>query len=544
VINGNQNYYDETVNKSDSVEIFNLPLNTPLTFSVEAFNSSNEKILEGSTTQTLTDYGNAVSVNLTILSDFLGISTPRLYSTETNTTSDTTANFKFTIVNPNKDNISFKILKNSDLSGSFTPSEGNISFGSVTSSELIVEYSGTLTTDKIKNYIELIDTEDNNITEYFFLQRMSNNFTLNLAPMVENINILKDEQNITALAVLDSKFSSGTTFKWSLRDNSAVTFIDDSTNPVQINDVNWTNFSDVLDLNVTNIYGTNSYSFGLNGQTNVPILGSSRTDLFLNDEPRAYSRDNTNDIVTDELSGLKWEDTAHVKNTTLTYSNAVSYCENLTLGGITDWRVPTNKEIWYLHDRSKYAPALASTFNNYTTSSSAWSWTSTPVTYSGSESKNWVSRSYYGDDGWLSRTDSNYLRCVSGTSSYEFEDDEFERDHSTNIVTDKRHNLMWQDDSSSSTYTYSEAQSYCSNLTLGGYSDWRLPEIEELYSITDQKRETAPFVNSAFQNVVSNWHWSNTTVKWSSSKSWVLSFYDGGDGNHNRSIDCFVRCVR
>jgi hypothetical protein len=206
--------------------------------------------------------------------------------------------------------------------------------------------------------------------------------------------------------------------------------------------------------------------------------------------------------------------------------------------------VPTNKELWYLHDRSKFNPALNSNFQNYTTNSSAYSWTSTPVTYSGYESKNWVVSNYDGNDNWGSRTDSNYIRCVNGTSSYEFEDDEFERDHLTDIVTDKRHGLMWQDDSSSSRYNYSEAQSYCSNLTLGGYSDWRFPEIEELYSIVDQSKTSAPSVNSNFKNIKNLWYWSNTTVKSNSSESWVVGLNDGGDGWIGHAFDGFVVCVR
>jgi N-acetylneuraminic acid mutarotase len=56
---------------------------------------------------------------------------------------------------------------------------------------------------------------------------------------------------------------------------------------------------------------------------------------FLNIEQN-FTRDNTTQIVTDLVSGLKWEDTTHVKNTDLNYADATSYCENLTLGEITD----------------------------------------------------------------------------------------------------------------------------------------------------------------------------------------------------------------
>ena len=41
---------------------------------------------------------------------------------------------------------------------------------------------------------------------------------------------------------------------------------------------------------------------------------------------------------------------------------------------------------------------------------------------------------------------------------------------------------MWSS-RSSSTYTWGGAVSYCDNLTEGGYSDWRLPNINELRTL-------------------------------------------------------------
>jgi len=41
---------------------------------------------------------------------------------------------------------------------------------------------------------------------------------------------------------------------------------------------------------------------------------------------------------------------------------------------------------------------------------------------------------------------------------------------------------MWSS-RSSSTYNWSDAFSYCDNLTEGGYSDWRLPNINELRTL-------------------------------------------------------------
>jgi|GEM_PF-3342312 len=263
---------------------------------------------------------------------------------------------------------------------------------------------------------------------------------------------------------------------------------------------------------------------------------------FLN-VPRTFTRDDVNNIVTELTFGLKWEDTNHSKNIITNYNDANSYCENLELGGITNWRVPTLKELWYLYDRNLNNTALSSTFKNvengYYTN---YYWSNQAVTYSGSESYNWTVVSSYGYDSWQVRTSNLYIRCVSGESHYE--NINFSRDNSKNIVIDNTNNLMWQDGHSSGYMTWNSAIDYCKNLDFAGYSDWRLASIEELHSITDQRKNSAPFVNQSFQNISSDWYWSSTTVKSSISYSWKLDFSYGDDGENYHNGKNQVRCLR
>jgi hypothetical protein len=51
------------------------------------------------------------------------------------------------------------------------------------------------------------------------------------------------------------------------------------------------------------------------------------------------------------------------------------------------------------------------------------------------------------------------------------------------ICHDTVSSQMWQTDKSGTFKTYEEAQLYVKNLTLGGYSDWRLPTVNELYDL-------------------------------------------------------------
>ena len=57
-------------------------------------------------------------------------------------------------------------------------------------------------------------------------------------------------------------------------------------------------------------------------------------------------------------------------------------------------------------------------------------------------------------------------------------------DNGDGTVTDLNTGLMWQQDPGPKV-TYQEAMNRAQNLTLGGYDDWRLPSIKELYSLMD-----------------------------------------------------------
>jgi len=67
------------------------------------------------------------------------------------------------------------------------------------------------------------------------------------------------------------------------------------------------------------------------------------------------------------------------------------------------------------------------------------------------------------------------------------EQEAFSRDDTAQIVTDNKTKLQWQDDKNTASddivLKWGKAVSYCETLTLGGYSDWRLPNIDELSNL-------------------------------------------------------------
>lgn len=74
---------------------------------------------------------------------------------------------------------------------------------------------------------------------------------------------------------------------------------------------------------------------------------------------------------------------------------------------------------------------------------------------------------YYGQDGHYSDLDFSFTKHDDGTTS----------DHNTG--------LMWQTIPMGGKMNWDKAIDYCNSLELGGYSDWRIPTVEELFSISD-----------------------------------------------------------
>ena len=59
------------------------------------------------------------------------------------------------------------------------------------------------------------------------------------------------------------------------------------------------------------------------------------------------------------------------------------------------------------------------------------------------------------------------------------------RNNGDGTITDLNTGLMWQQTPSSSSFSWQEAANYCDSLGLAGYSDWRMPTLKELFSISE-----------------------------------------------------------
>jgi len=157
------------------------------------------------------------------------------------------------------------------------------------------------------------------------------------------------------------------------------------------------------------------------------------------------------------------------------------------------------------------------------------------------------------------KDDGYYQRGVSRS---------YTRDDENSTVTDNVTGLMWQDDGEAASVTKpwltsensaacsddtssdvcyntngETASSYCDALSLGGYTDWRLPTVKELKGLVDYGK-TNSAISITFENITSSHYWSSTTDEEDKDFAWYVRFDSGYVYDSNKSDNHYVRCVR
>jgi hypothetical protein len=164
----------------------------------------------------------------------------------------------------------------------------------------------------------------------------------------------------------------------------------------------------------------------------------------------------------------------------------------------------------------------------------------------GSGGNAWYMRVGNGTVGDLGKTNTQFTRCVRGantTSSF--------TDNGDSTVTDTKTRLVWQKSTSSSEMTWEAALGSCEGLTLASQSDWRLPNIKELFSIVDTSEYNPAIDETYFPATQSADYWSSTTWRATTTNAWRVDFKFGTqyprhktDVHASQTADKYVRCVR
>lgn len=118
------------------------------------------------------------------------------------------------------------------------------------------------------------------------------------------------------------------------------------------------------------------------------------------------------------------------------------------------------------------------------------------------------------------------------------------KDNYDGTVTDESTSLMWSRKPTQNRMTWDIAVSYCKKLNLAGYTDWRLPTIQELKSIVDYDKFGPASDSIAFPDMMLSFYWSSTTYAGNINYAWGVDFYYGNDVNYHKGNSNHVRPVR
>ena len=120
------------------------------------------------------------------------------------------------------------------------------------------------------------------------------------------------------------------------------------------------------------------------------------------------------------------------------------------------------------------------------------------------------------------------------------------RDGSSEIVIDDESKLMWVDSSSvvKTLKNHDDAEKYCNEINHAGYSNWRLPQIEEFEMIVD-KKNSKNYINRAFKYNVPDGYWA-MKAHWRTLWFYAdyMHFVSGTPYYDSRHKKKYVRCVR
>lgn len=128
-------------------------------------------------------------------------------------------------------------------------------------------------------------------------------------------------------------------------------------------------------------------------------------------------------------------------------------------------------------------------------------------------------------------------------------------DNGNGTVSDNSTGLMWNKCSeglsgsscsigTATTHTWPNAINLCEGSTHAGYTDWRLPNINELQSLANYGTHSPSINTTVFPNTVTSSFWTSTADASNPAYSWVVIFGVGNLYYYTKTSSQYVRCVR
>lgn len=303
--------------------------------------------------------------------------------------------------------------------------------------------------------------------------------------------------------------------------------------------------------NSLNLQGLFSYQ-PLKTAQNIPYATGDDGDLQIGIPFDSFSPTSSpaypNDFISkDRVTGLIWKSCSEGQTgqtcaggtlQSINLDTSISSCESLNVAnssqgfaGLKNWRLPTMKELLTLNDASKSSLTINTTAFPNSANFAYWSITIYPTNLG----FGWYLDLSTGNTYATFRTNLYHARCVS---SPKFSEATNFQDNADGTIQDRTTGLFWEKCQKGMTYnnscigtpspdTWSNALSYCSNLTLAG-KKWRLPNRTELVSLMDfSKTGSRPTINDVFESGSSSGlYWTSTsyTPTTPASNAWYVNF--------------------
>lgn len=230
---------------------------------------------------------------------------------------------------------------------------------------------------------------------------------------------------------------------------------------------------------------------------------------------------NPDGTATDTVTGLMWQ---RVDGPEMTVEKARIYCDTLTLGGYTDWRLPLLRESYSILNHQKTNQALDATI--FPKSAAEYWWSAERQI--NDSNRIWVTNAGGGAGNHLKTetisaggTRHIHVRAVRYTQQPQVLSSRFQ-DNGDGTATDMLTGLTWLKALQADTLSWEQALWLADSSTAAGKSDWRLPNIKELQSVSDQGLVLPCISNKLLSFVGNRKFWSSTTLPNQNTKAWYL----------------------
>ena len=279
-------------------------------------------------------------------------------------------------------------------------------------------------------------------------------------------------------------------------------------------------------------------------------------------EPRFVSGTGAEaDCMIDQLTGLMWPKNGNLAGEAKTWQQALDYSNGLTsLCGHNDWRLPNVVELRSLVNDGEPSTVTWLNSHGFNSVQSNSYWSSSSLTYLNYATFAWGVSIAVGYVGGSEKTVVLYVWPVrtgqSGTSAVDLprtglttcynadggvidcagtgQDGELQMgvawpsprfSVSGECVTDNLTGLMWTTDANRfGSQTWQSALDSANGLNLCGFTDWRLPNVNELRSVLDYSNYDPALPDSPpFINVQSAYYWSSSSFAGSTDSAWFVA---------------------